>query len=163
MMMPLMQTEDVLETLPVLPITITEAAVIIRAPHRVRIQIPLLPQLQPPGNARFVWVKAIPPVPIVTEAASARMLRLDSAAGCLAAIPESMTTVVSTRESVLRVVDPELKRVPVAVVSEQSVTKGMRLNHNLHKNWRHESKITHGASFLSIPSAIPGIYYLFHL
>ena len=91
------------------------------------------------------------------------MLRLDSAAGCLAAIPESMTTVVSTRESVLRVVDPELKRVPVAVVSEQSVTKGIRLNHNLHKNWRRESTITHGASFLSIPSAIPGIYYLFHL
>ena len=91
------------------------------------------------------------------------MLRLDSAAGCLAAIPESMTTVVSTRESVLRVVDPELKRVPVAVVSEQSVTNVMRLKHNLHKNWRHESKITHDASFLSIPSAIPGIYYLFHL
>ena len=58
-----------------------------------------------------------------------------------------------TRESVLRVVDPELN-VPVAV-SEQSVTNVMRLKHISEENWRHESKITTTPVFFH-PSAIPG-------
>ena len=149
--------------LPVLLIIIAATAIIAIVLLRTLIQIRLPPRLQRRVNVQSVWVRAIPPVPIVTGAASDKTLRLDSAEGSLGETLESMMTVGSPRESVLRVVDPELKRVPVAVVSEQSVTNVMRLKHNLHKNWRHESKITHGASFLSIPSAIPGIYYLFHL
>ena len=100
-------------------IIIAATVIIATVLQRTPIQILLPPQLQRRVNVRSVWVKAIPPVPIVMEAASDKMLRLDSAGGSLEETLESMTTVVSPREYVLRAVALELKHVPDAVVSER--------------------------------------------